>query len=150
MRKNKTKGFTLIELLIVIAIIAILAAVLIPNVIGARKRANDSATQSYMRQVATYVESYLAADPTYTIQDITGGTGVAGDESGECNAITELTNEGLNATYPASVSSCAVVDDGKGGYGIKAESTTGNWFTLYAGQFKNKGTTEPTGDPAKW
>jgi len=35
MRKNKTKGFTLIELLIVIAIIAILAAVLIPNVVSA-------------------------------------------------------------------------------------------------------------------
>jgi type IV pilus assembly protein PilA len=147
---RNAKGFTLIELLIVIAIIAILAAVLIPNVIGARKRANDSATQGYMRQVATFVESYLAADPTHKIKDLTNGTGAAGEESAECNTLTALQKEGLNATYPASVVSCKIVDDGKGAYGIKAESVTGNWWTLYAGTFKNKGTTQPTGDPANW
>jgi len=103
-----------------------------------------------MRQVATYVESYLAADPTNTIADITNDDSSAGAESDECNTVQELLDEGLNSSYPASVTSCAVVNDGVGGYGVKAQSTTGNWFTLYAGQFKNKGTTEPTGDPAAW
>ncbi len=52
------KGFTLIELLIVIAIIVILAAVLIPNLLGARARAQITSAVAEMRSIATGMETW--------------------------------------------------------------------------------------------
>jgi type II secretion system protein G len=53
------KGFTLIELLIVIAIIGIVAAIAIPNLLTALQKGKQKATMGDMKSIGTAVESYI-------------------------------------------------------------------------------------------
>lgn len=59
------KGFTLIELLIVVAIIAILAAIAVPNFLEAQTRAKVSRVRADMRSLATGLESYRVDNNRY-------------------------------------------------------------------------------------
>jgi len=56
---SRKKGFTLIELLIVVAIIAILAAIAIPNFLEAQVRSKVSRARADMRTLAGALETYM-------------------------------------------------------------------------------------------
>lgn len=62
---TKKRGFTLIELLIVVAIIAILAAIAVPNFLEAQARSKVSRVKADMRTVSTAIEAYAVDWNTY-------------------------------------------------------------------------------------
>src|SRR5580692_202775 len=66
MRTNKQKGFSLIELLIVVAIILIIAAIAIPNLLRSKMAANEASAVASLRTLNTVIVEYsttYATDP---------------------------------------------------------------------------------------
>src|SRR5207247_6338295 len=64
--RSRDEGFTLIELMVVVLIIAILIAIAIPTFLGARKRAQDRASQSNLRNALTAEKVYYTDSQKYT------------------------------------------------------------------------------------
>lgn len=71
---KKTKGFSLIELLIVVAIILIIAAIAIPNLLRARRSANEGSATASMRTLGSGELLYRSTNGSFT-----NLTGLAGD-----------------------------------------------------------------------
>jgi len=80
MKILKKKGFTLVEIMIVVAIIALLAAIAIPNLLRARLNANEGAAIGNMHTLVTALGSYQANQSPATFPDALENLGNADPE----------------------------------------------------------------------
>jgi type IV pilus assembly protein PilA len=109
---NGSKGFSLIELLIVVAVILIIAAIAIPNLLRSRMAANQAAAVATLRNInnsqATYISTFSALGYADTFVKL--GPGTPCDFSHAC-----LVDE---------VIGCAAQPCGKSGYNYFIASTS--------------------------
>ena len=62
---TKNRGFTLVEVMIVVAIIVLLGAMNIPNLIRTRLAANEAATIAALKTISSAAHTYRASNPGY-------------------------------------------------------------------------------------
>ena len=61
----KKIGFTLVEIMVIVALIALLTAIALPNLLRARLHANESLVQSALRSIVTAEVTYRISNATY-------------------------------------------------------------------------------------
>lgn len=148
-------GFTLIELLIVVAIIAILAAIAVPNFLEAQTRAKVARVQSDQRSLATALESYAVDTKGYPLSDC--GQGNIANPTyppapGKPGSVAGLTFWINFLTTPVSYINSLPFDAFSSPVKVPATAATASKdrYKLYTGNTVGDDTTGATGRRSGW
>jgi len=96
--KSKQKGFSLIELLIVVAIILIIAAIAIPNLLRSRIAANEASAVGSIRTINTAEVTYSSSYPDCGFTTLTNLGGSGGNTTG-AGLIDSVLSGGIKSGY---------------------------------------------------
>jgi type IV pilus assembly protein PilA len=106
---NKQKGFSLIELLIVVAIILIIAAIAVPNLLRSRMAANEASSAGAERTIAT-------SNVTYSTSYGVGYAGLLGDMSCPTSGCTGTASSSQADLIDTTLGAATVSTSPKSGY----------------------------------